>query len=76
MYGHDESMWFGGGYMWLFWIILIVRIALVVKLVAGKDSSAPRSSEEESPLSILKKRYARGEIDEEEFERRSRELDR
>lgn len=76
MYGHDESMWFGGGYMWLFWIILIVLIALVVKLVAGKDSSAPRSSEEESPLSILKKRYARGEIDEEEFERRSRELDR
>lgn len=76
MYGHDETMWFGGGYMWLFWIILILLIALVIKLVVGNNPSSSRSSEEESPLSILKKRYARGEIDEEEFERRSRELDR
>jgi len=59
--------------MWLFWVLLIVFIIIIVKAVAtsGGERSAPKS-----PMDILKERYARGEIDNEEFERRRRELER
>jgi putative membrane protein len=74
MFGHDGWMGFGGGFMWVFWILLIVIVVWAVKAVAGGGSTPP--SHEESPMEILKKRYARGEIDEEEFERRRKELER
>ncbi|MHA2062149.1 MAG: SHOCT domain-containing protein [Candidatus Sifarchaeia archaeon] len=62
-----------GGFMWLIWILLIVGIILVVRwavLQRGKDSQ----KSEESPLEILKKRYAQGEIDREEFEQKRKDL--
>lgn len=73
MFGHDGWLGFGGGFMWLFWLLIIVVLIAVAKMAmgTGTGSSAPR---DESPLDILKKRYARGEIDEEEFEKRRREL--
>jgi len=74
MYGHDETMWFGGGFMWLFWILLIVVVVLVVKFITGNNAGSISGTTEESPMLILKKRYARGEIDEDEFNRRAREL--
>lgn len=74
MFGHDGTMWFGGGFMWLFWILLIVVIVLAVKFMSGDNAGSMSSMTEESPMSILKKRYARGEIDEDEYNRRAREL--
>jgi len=76
MLGHDGTMWFGGGFMWLFWILLIVVVVLGLKFITGNSSSPTSSGAEESPMSILKKRYARGEIDEDEFNRRARELEK
>jgi len=66
-----EGHFFGGGFMWLFWILLIIAIVFIFQNVAKGNSS----SANESPLEILKKRYARGEIDEEEYERRRNELE-
>jgi putative membrane protein len=63
-----------GAGMWLFWILLIVVIVAVVRAVTGNGSRS--SPNHESPIEILKARYARGEIDEEEFRRRRRELER
>jgi putative membrane protein len=67
-----EYGWFGHGYGWLFmipvWALVIVGIVAIVKWAA---SSTPRS---ETPLEILKARYARGEIDKKEYERMRREL--
>lgn len=66
------GMFFGGGFMWIFWILIIVFIIYAIK--AGMGNSTDDSSKE-SPLEILKKRYARGEINEEEYERRRKELE-
>lgn len=69
-----ESGWMGAG-MWIFWILLIVVIVVLVKAVSSSGASTP-ADHQDSPLEILKGRYARGEIVEEEFERRRRELEK
>ncbi|MCW5585667.1 MAG: SHOCT domain-containing protein [Chromatiales bacterium] len=65
---------FGGGFMWLFWILLIVAIAWAVKATAFTDRRT--GGADKSPLEILQDRLARGEIDEEEFERKRKLLGR
>jgi len=67
----DGGMVFGGLFMWVLWLILIVIVIVVVKaFMGGGGRTTP-----ESPMDILRKRYARGEIDEEEFKRRRRDLE-
>ena len=59
------SMWFG----WLFWIILVATIAgLVVATLNRSKSKSEDYPENDSPLDILKKRLAKGEINKEEYE--------
>ena len=70
----NESWFFGGGFMWIFWVILLVVIILIIKGATPNRSSSNMPANE-SPLDILKKRYARGEIDESEFNRRRRDLE-
>jgi putative membrane protein len=69
-----EGGWMGAG-MWLFWIALIVIAVILIKAVAG-TGSVSSSGRQDSPLEILKARYARGEIDDKEFEHRRRELEK
>ena len=71
MYGEHWSF-FGGGFMWLFWILIIMAIVLLVRSFTGNDSV---HTPPESAMDILKKRFARGEIDEEEFEKRRSKLE-
>ncbi len=63
---------FGMGYMWFFWIaIFVVMVGLMWSyLKKGGESKKVGNS----PLEILKKRYARGEIPKEEFERMKKDL--
>ncbi|HFD86234.1 MAG TPA: SHOCT domain-containing protein [Gammaproteobacteria bacterium] len=64
--------YFGGGFMWLFWILLVVVAVWGVSAVSrgGRGVSERRTT----PLEILKERYARGEIDKEEFEAKRKDL--
>ncbi len=64
-------MGFGG--MWLWLILLGIAVVLLWRWLDGR-SEAPREREG-SPLEILKRRYARGEIGREEFEERKRNLE-
>jgi putative membrane protein len=67
--------WFGMISMALFWIALIVGIVLLIRWLLG--SARGRGSghpAEDSPLEILKRRYARGEINKEEFEEKKKDL--
>ncbi len=60
------GMWFG----WIFWIIILVIIIWAVVQFTNRNQQNNRlnSNSEETPLEILKKRYAKGEISKEEYE--------
>lgn len=74
MMSDGGGMWFGGGFMWILWIVVIAIIAWVLKVLTDSGISNKTSSNN-SPLEILKERYARGEIDDQEYERRRNELE-
>ena len=72
--------WGGGfGFGWIFmilwWVLIIVGIVALVRWLAA-PSAGTTASREPAPLDILKARYARGEIDAEEFEQRRRDIER
>ena len=79
-YGWMHPGWTGmmdygwGGTIML--LLLLVVIIVVVYAVMRNQGSSPNifSSQNETPLDILKKRYARGEITKEEFDRMKNDL--
>jgi putative membrane protein len=74
MSGWDHMMGYGGG--WLMWLLLLIAVGILVYLIfAKKNVSFSGGSSAETPLEILKKRYAKGEISKEEFDRMRRDLD-
>lgn len=78
MMGYGWPM--GGGLgMVLFWLAIIVLVILLARggrlggLLGSGDSSRPRR---DKALDVLRERFARGEIDLEEYERRKVALTR
>ena len=63
---------FGGVIMWLFWILLIVVIVWIVKAAMGSGEN--RIGKGKSALKLLQERYARGEIDREEYQQKREDL--
>lgn len=62
--------------MWLWPIAVAAIIVLVILLVGRSESRGADGGDEQErkALDILMERYARGEIDDEEFDRRRRKL--
>lgn len=78
---YGEHMWGGGWWMFLgpIWMIVVIgAIVAVVILLArwlGAEGHASGQSRSRSSVDILKERFARGEIDKEEFQERLKLLD-
>lgn len=62
---------FGGLMMVVFWGLIIGLIVLAVRGFSSRSDSAGPPN----PLDILRERYARGEIDDDEYERRKAKLE-
>ncbi len=64
-------------FMGLLWLVPLILIGLLVAYGLGwrpGNGQPPPRREEQSPLDILKTRYARGEISREEYEEMRRDL--
>ncbi len=72
MNGMFGGMWFG----WLFWIVLILLVVWFITQFTNKQQSNNfvATGQKETPLDILKKRYAKGEITKEQFEEMKKDL--
>jgi len=68
-------MWGAGGLlmmlmMLVFWVVVIAGLIFGMRWLVGQGRSTPR----DEALEILRQRYARGDIDKQEFETRKRDL--
>ncbi len=66
--------WFGPILMAVFWVALIAGIVFLVRWAAVSGRFREQGKSEESALDILKKRYARGEITKDEFEKMKKDI--
>ncbi len=77
----DGGMWGGGWVMFLFstafLVAVIVGIVLVVRALSGSGAGGDHQAsprERETPEELVRRRYAAGEIDREEYEQKLRDL--
>jgi putative membrane protein len=81
MYQDDNCFWgihdnhWGAPGIWFFWITIFIITTLILYYLMRSTQGRRFSQNKESPLDILKRRYANGEITSEEFEERKRILD-
>jgi putative membrane protein len=66
---------FGIVFMILFWGLIIFGIVAIVKWLAGTSANAGGALPPKSARQILDERYARGEIDRDEYEQKRRDLE-
>ncbi len=71
----DEStMELGKRLMMFFGLLLTIGIAVLAVWLFRQSGAGRGRDSEETPLEILEKRYAKGEIDKQEFEQKRRDL--
>ena len=72
-WGH---MMFGGVMMFAFWGAIILLVVLAVRWMTMGDTVGRSEARRPTPLDILQERFARGDIDKDEYEERRRTLER
>ena len=75
MFHFYDSGWWGFGmhlFWWIFWIVMIVAFFSLLTPVSRRRAHLYR----QTPLEILQRRYAAGEITTQEYEERKTRLER
>jgi putative membrane protein len=78
-------MWYGGNGGWagwllmtiamvLFWALIITAVVLIVRYLVSQRPTGTSEGSTRTPEEVLAKRYARSEIDDEEYQRRQAPL--
>ena len=67
------GMGLGFIFMLLFWGLVILGIVALIRWLTAQPPPG-RGSQDKTPLEIVRERYARGEIDREEYEQKIRDL--
>lgn len=69
----------GAGFGWivmiLFWLLILAGIVAIVKWLIGGPATNVPVPPSKTARQILEERYARGEIDREEFEQKKRDIE-
>ena len=73
-WGGGYGMFFGPLFMILTLIVVIAAIVLLIQWLGGGSWQGAQKPTGPAPLDILKARFARGEIDQKEFESRRKVL--
>jgi len=67
-------MMFFGGWMIIVWVVIIALIVWGVIALVKRNSFPSDTPHKHDPLDIAKERYAKGEINKEEFEEIKKDL--
>lgn len=77
---HDGSLYFGmHAIWWLVWIVVITVFVMLLARALGRredDAKTTVNAQRETPLAILRRRYAAGEISTSDYEERKAVLER
>ena len=74
MWGSWYGMFFGPLMMIIFIAVVVVLVVLAMRWLGGSHGPSQSLQPTKTPLDILKERFARGDIDKEEFDERRRVL--
>jgi putative membrane protein len=70
-----SGMGFGVVFMLLFWVLLILGIVALIRWLLTRPSPN-QGGRDKASLELLQERYARGEIDREEYQQKLQDLER
>jgi putative membrane protein len=70
-WNHMMNFGYGGIFMWLIFAVILV---VVIYFINNSKSNGSHDRLNKTSLDIIKERYAKGEISEEEFEKMKRNL--
>ncbi|NMG32631.1 SHOCT domain-containing protein [Aromatoleum evansii] len=75
------GMGFGFLFMILFWVLVVLGIVALVRWLlqqsqAGGDRRTEERPRDKTPLELVQERYARGEIDRDEYEQKKLDLEK
>ena len=73
-FGFSSFMGFGWIFMILWWALIVVGIVVLIRWIANQSRDTRNHDHGKSPLDILKERYAKGEINKEEFEEKKKDI--
>ena len=75
MMGNWGMGWFGGIFTMVFWVLILVGLVFLIRwLIQSNSRTRAIGNGESRAIDILKERYARGEIDTDEFDSKRKDL--